>query len=52
MRSLSEAILEVVANPRDVMFLVDTSLLKNMSWSEIGNGQFDCPNMSPRNHHH
>lgn len=32
MRSLSAAILDVVANPRVVMFLADTSLLENMSW--------------------
>lgn len=32
MRSLSAAILDVVANPRVAMFLADTSLLENMSW--------------------
>lgn len=31
MRSLSAAILDVVANPRAVQFLADTSLLENMS---------------------
>jgi hypothetical protein len=35
MRSLSDAILEVVANPRAVMVLVDASFLKNMPWSEL-----------------
>jgi hypothetical protein len=34
-RSLSVAILEVVANPRAVMVPVDTSLLENMPWSEM-----------------
>ena len=35
MRSLSAVILEVVANPRAVMFEVDTSRLESMSWSEL-----------------
>jgi hypothetical protein len=35
MRSLSDAILEVVANLRAVMVLVDTSFFKNMPWSEL-----------------
>jgi hypothetical protein len=35
MRSLSDAILEVVANPRAVMVLVDTNFLENMPWSEL-----------------
>lgn len=52
MRSLSEVILEVVANPRAEMFLADSSCLENMSWSEIENGQFELPEcLSPRNHH-
>jgi hypothetical protein len=32
MRSLSDAILDVVANLRAVMVLVDTSFLENMPW--------------------
>lgn len=53
MRSLSVVILEVVANPRAVMFLADSSCLENMSWSEIEIGQFALPEcLSPRNHHH
>jgi hypothetical protein len=35
MRSLSDAILEVVANPRAMMVLVDTSFRENMPWSEL-----------------
>ena len=45
MRSLSEVILEVVANPRVVMFRAEDSVFENMSWSEIENGRFDCPNV-------
>jgi len=45
MRSLSEVILEVVANPRVVMFRAEDSLFENMSWSETENGRFDCPNV-------
>lgn len=37
MRSLSEAILDVVAKPRAVMILADSSCLENMSWSGIEN---------------
>jgi hypothetical protein len=34
-RSLSDAIFEVVANPRAVLVPVVTSLLENMPWSEL-----------------
>ena len=45
MRSLSEVILEVVANPRVVMLRAEDSVFENMSWSEIENGRFDCMNV-------
>lgn len=38
MRSFSAAILDVVANPRVVLFTVDTSLLGSMSWEEMLKG--------------
>lgn len=45
MRSFSEVILEVVANPRVVMFRAEASVFENMLWSEIQNSRFDCPNV-------
>lgn len=49
MRSLSAAILDVVANPRVVIFVADTSLLENMSWkcSKVNSTARVITNLAP-----